>query len=510
MRKSRVVGMAAVAAGSVALLFGASILALRSTWTSNYVERRAISFLEARLNARVEVGTIELILYPSLAVMGTEFRATRRDSSESVPFVAIDRFQISGSPWALWRRHVSSIELDGLELRIVRGASGQPAMTRPKNDVLVDRVVVRNGRLVIVPRNPQKVPLEFALHEVSVTDFGFDRSSTYAAQITNPKPTALIQAEGHIGPWDATDFATTPLDGVYLLANGDLGTIKGIGGALESSGKFAGVLERIRVEGTTTSRDFQLKMAGNAVPLETQYVAIVDGTSGDTILEQVNATLGSSRLTARGSIASMPGAKARAISLRVTADDARFEDLLRLAIKGDADPPMRGLLNLDTSFVLPPSDEDIPLRLDLNGTFSIAQGQFTSDAVQDKVDALSRRGRGQPKNQNVNNVLSAFGGTFALEKGVLSLPRLQFSVNGARVDLAGNYRLPTETMAFRGTLSLDAPVSKTVTGFKSILLKAVDPLFRRNGAGTQIPIAITGTVAKPAFKVEARRIFSRK
>lgn len=508
MSRSRVIGITAVVAGSLVLLSVGAILALKSSWAADYVERRAITFLERRLNAKVEIGSIELVLYPRLAVSGTQFRLARADTPDGAPFLSIERFRISGSVWTLPQRHVATIELDGLDFRVLRGRP-RMVMERPRGDVLVDTIVVRNGRLRIIPNDPEKLPLEFALHEVTLTDFGFDRSSTYAAQITNPKPTALIQSEGHIGPWDASAMASTPLSGVYLLANGDLGSIKGIGGELRSSGKFEGVLERIRVEGTTSSKDFHLMLAGNPIPLETQYVAIVDGTSGDTTLEQVDATLGSSHLTARGSITTIPGVQGRTISLQVTAKDARFEDLLHLAIGGTAAPPMRGLLNLDTSFLLPPTDEDVPLRLRLDGRFTITRSQFTSDLVQDKVDELSRRGRGQPGNAQVNNVLSAFGGAFSLNHGVLSLPSLRFTVNGARVDLRGNYRLPTEALAFTGTLSLDAPVSKTVTGFKSLLLKAVDPLFRRNGAGTQLPISISGTVNKPAFKVDARRIFRR-
>ncbi len=509
MNRPRIVVAAAVVAGCLTALALGGIVALKSSWASDYVERHAVTFLERRLNATVEIGSIELSLYPRLAVSGTGLRLSRAGASDGGPFLSVERFQISGSAWTLPRRHVSAIELDGLDFRVFRGKA-RTSMARPRGDVRVDTIVIRNGRLLIVPSNPEKVPLEFALHEVTLSDFGFDRASAYSAQITNPKPTALIQSEGHIGPWDAATMSTTPLSGVYLLANGDLGSIKGIGGELRSTGKFDGVLERIRVEGTTSSKNFQLMLAENAVPLETHYIATVDGTTGDTTLEQVEATLGASRLTARGSIASIPGVKGRSITMQVTATDARFEDLLHLAIRGTAEPPMAGLLNLDTSFELPPSDDDVALRLKLNGRFAITRGQFTSDTVQDKVDALSRRGRGQPKNDKVNNVLSAFGGTFALSRGVLSLPSLKFSVNGARVDLRGNYRLPTEALAFTGTLALDAPVSKTVTGFKSVLLKAVDPLFRRNGAGTLIPIAISGTVSKPAFKVEVGRILRRK
>lgn len=508
MSRSRVIVRAAVVAGCLVLLAVCGLLALKSRWAAGYVERQAITFLERRLNAKAEIGPLVLVLYPRLAVSGTHLRL-RRASPDGTPFLLVERFTISGSLWKLPRRHFTSVELDGLDFRVLRGRI-QPVVARPRGDILVDTVVVRNGRLLIVPSNPEKLPLEFALHAVTLTDFGFDRSSTYSAQVTNPKPTALIKTDGHIGPWDATAMSSTPLSGVYLLEKGDLGSIKGIGGELRSSGKFGGVLDRIHVEGTTSSSDFRLMLADHAIPLETRYVATVDGTSGDTILEEVDARLGSSHLTARGSITSMPGVKGRTISLQVTATDAKFEDLLYLAIGGTAQPPMRGLLNLDTGFLLPPSDEDVPLRLQLDGRFAITRGHFTSDTVQDKVDELSRRGRGQPKNDNVSNVLSTFGGTFSLQHGVLSLPNLRFSVNGARVALRGSYRLPTQSLAFAGTLSLDAPVSKTVTGFKSVLLKAVDPLFRRNGAGTVLPISITGAVDKPAFKVDARRIFRRK
>ncbi len=508
MIRPRVGTVALSVTGALTALAILSVVTLRSPWMSAFVESRATTYLEQRLNAKAHVGTLEIVLYPRLSVSGTQFHLTKPDAKDDSPFLSVERFHIEGTPWQLFRRHVSRIELDGFVLTVQRGGT-RPPVSRPRDDVRVDALTVRNGRLLVVPSNPDKLPLEFTLHEVTLKDFGFDRSSAYTAQVTNPKPTALIQAEGRIGPWDAADLATTPIAGAYLLANGDLGSIKGLGGHLQSSGRFQGTFARIRVEGTTASANFHLQLAGNDVRLDTHYIALVDGTSGDTTLEQVDARLGSSRLTARGSITSTPGSKRRTIALQVAATDAKLEDLLRLAIGGAVEPPMTGLLNLDTSFLLPPSEEEVPLRLRLSGQFRITGGQFASDLVQDKVDELSRRGRGQPGNQRVNNVLSTFGGSFSMNAGVLTLPRLRFSVNGARVDLTGNYRLPTATMAFRGTLRLDAPVSKTVSGFKSVLLKAVDPLFRRNGAGTQLPIAITGTVRAPSLRVEPGRIFTR-
>jgi hypothetical protein len=38
-----------------------------------------------------------------------------------------------------------------------------------------------------------------------------------------------------------------------------------------------------------------------------------------------------------------------------------------------------------------------------------------------------------------------------------------------------------------------------VTGWKAILLKPMDPLFNKHGAGTEVPFKITGTESEPHF-----------
>jgi hypothetical protein len=41
------------------------------------------------------------------------------------------------------------------------------------------------------------------------------------------------------------------------------------------------------------------------------------------------------------------------------------------------------------------------------------------------------------------------------------------------------------------------------------LLKIVDPLFKRKGGGSSVPIKITGTRDKPAFGLDMGRVFKR-
>ena len=93
------------------------------------------------------------------------------------------------------------------------------------------------------------------------------------------RPLAGRGAEGH------------PCERNYSFTHADLNTIKGIGGILSSTGKYGGTLGNIRVTGTTDTPDFSLDVSGHAVDLKTQFDATVDGTTGDTQLNSVHATL---------------------------------------------------------------------------------------------------------------------------------------------------------------------------------------------------------------------------
>ena len=65
------------------------------------------------------------------------------------------------------------------------------------------------------------------------------------------------------------------------------------------------------------------------------------------------------------------------------------------------------------------------------------------------------------------------------------------------------------TLSGNRLLLLDAKVSETTTGVKSLLLKVVDPLFKKDGGGSAIPIKIEGTRHDPKFGLDVRRIFKK-
>jgi hypothetical protein len=505
MTRRRQLLFGVLTAAGVTLLF--AVVVLSSSWAERRVGREIVRILEARFDATASVEEVSLTLFPRLAITGRGLTFTREREEHRLPFVRVDRFHASGSLVRLLRHSIDLIEIEGFQIDVARGPKPPgESMKVTARDLAISEIRVNKGLLRIIPDNPEKLPLHFQLDTVTFHDFSFERAGRYSAVLTNPKPEGLIRSSGSFGPWNTYTPRSTPLSGDYQF-DANLATIHGIAGTLNSSGSFSGVLESIKVTGAATTPDFQLELAKQPLNLDTRFRAVVDGTSGDTYLEEVDATLGKSHILAKGSVAGAPGAKGRTIALNVKAD-GRFEDFLRLAVKAQR-PPMRGGITLATSLVIPPGDVDVVHKIQLKGSFKILRGQFASDTVQDKVDELSRRGRGEPENERVQNVVADFGGSFALQNGQLDLPKFQFSVEGARVALGGNYRLPTQQLDFEGALLLDAPLSKTTTGFKSLLLKVFDPLFRKQGAGTMLPIVVSGTVNQPSFGLDKGRLIGR-
>ena len=84
------------------------------------------------------------------------------------------------------------------------------------------------------------------------------------------------------------------------------------------------------------------------------------------------------------------------------------------------------------------------------------------------------------------------------------MDRLIFAMPGADVKLAGSYGMRSEKIDFAGHLLMDARISETVDGYKSWLLKPIDPFFAKDGRGAVIPIKITGTREDPQYGLNFR------
>jgi hypothetical protein len=380
-----------------------------------------------------------------------------------------------------------------------------PAAPGGMPTLYIDRLTANNAAFDIWPRDPAKLPRHFDIHDLEMRDIGRTSSAAFHASITNPKPRGRIDTEGTVGPWNAADPRKTPIQGDYLFGNANLDTIRGIGGTLSSGGTFEGLIERIIVRGHTETPDFSIDVAGQPMPLRTTYVAVVDGTNGDTWLEHVEARLRDTLIVAKGEVVRARDIKGRHISVDVVIDDGRLEDLLGLAVKADT-APMSGGITVRTRFVIPAGDEDVVDKIQLTGEFAISQARFANLNVQKRIDDMSRRGRGDggPAHEG-ESVVSNLRARFMMRNAAIDFSQLSFGVPGATVQLAGRYDLRREWLEFGGDVLLDASLAEMTTGMKSVAARLAQPLFRRPGGGTKLPIRITGTRTQASFGLNVRR-----
>ena len=165
---------------------------------------------------------------------------------------------------------------------------------------------------------------------------------------------------------------------------------------------------------------------------------------------------------------------------------------------------MTGIIALKAKLDLPPGEPDIANRLKLIANFRVSSAHFTNEKIQEKIDRFSLRSRGKvsqiaESNPDVHSILA---GAFVLNDGVLNFSRVHFQVPGTQVNLTGVYSLDGNRFDFHGHARMDAKVSQLVGGWKSIFLKPVDPFFSKHGAGTEVPIKITGTKSEPQIGLD--------
>lgn len=471
-----------------------------------YLRRKVVEMLGQKFQADVELKEFHVFLFPGVRIEGSGLALRHEGRTDVPPLISIHEFSaqagILGLPWKPWK--VDQVTLKGLVIQIPpkedRGdQNGPKARNIP---VLIGEIVSDDAELRMLPKSDDKDPHVFAIHHLVMHSVGLDRPASFTAQLTNAVPPGEIETKGTFGPWSPDDPGQTPLAAEYTFDKADLGYFKGISGILSSKGKFGGVLERIEVEGKTSTPDFTVTLGGHPLDLETDFSATVDGTNGDTLLHPVTAHLLNTVIVAQGGVVKSQNKdkKGKEITLDVTVDKGRIEDLLRLAVKADQ-PPLTGAINFKTKFDLPPGHGDISDRLNLDGKFDVGDAQFTSPEVTAKIESLSRKAQGQPENKNAGSNLSELKGNFVLDNGVISFRGLTFTVTGAQVALNGKYGLDKEDLDFHGKLRMQAKISQTTTGVKSLVLKAVDPFFRKDGK-TEIPIKITGQRDHPSFGLD--------
>jgi hypothetical protein len=475
------------------------------------LRRKVVETLSARFHSPVELDRLSLSMSKGVVVTGGGLRIlylagpTKPDARPNAPpMLTVGSFEFHTGWRELLRptTRVVSVKVRGLQLNIPPKEERGVAMPddpkrrgQPQLGILVDTIDCTDAKVVIETSKPGKKPLEFVISKLVLTDVGVKKPLNYEAVLVNPKPVGNVRSTGRFGPWQGDNPRDTPLDGSYEFTHADLSSIHGIGGILSSTGTFDGSLGNIAVDGVTDTPDFRLDVSDHPLPLHTEFHAVVDGTTGDTWLNTVRARVGRSELVAAGAVTRSDKVPGHTTDLRVVMEKGRIEDMLVLGLK--ANPTlMRGALGLKAHILIPPGPVSVSRKMRLEGTFAIHGAEFNDAQMQQKVDTLSMRAQGKPKLANARDaevVASSLTGKFSQADAVVDVSELHYEMPGAQVQMEGKIELVPSTFAFHGKVRTEATASQMTTGWKSLLLSPFDGLLKKNGAGLELPVKVTGT-----------------
>ncbi len=511
----------------IAALAGLIVIVAALAYAAHNAEpilrRRVVATLEERFGSPVQLDALHITVLRGLQVSGAGLRIFDPNAAQPILSVASFNFRTGVRQLLEPTMRVDEVQVHGMQLTIPPKNERGTLLTfkkskpgHPRFSIIVDKIVVSDMTLTIDTDKPGKQPLVFLINDVTLHDVGPGRAFPFDAKLVNAKPVGDIHSTGQFGPWQQDNPRDTPVQGSYSFTHADLGPIKGIAGMLSSTGTYSGTLGEIGVVGTTDTPDFSLDVSQRPVPLRTEFNATVDGTTGDTILNSVHATLLHTVLQVSGRVvraADLPGktgeASGHLIDLSVTSDQARIEDILRLAAK-TSPPLVEGSLALHATLVIPPGHASVSQKMRVQGTFRVSGATFSNAHWQQTIDNLSARAQGNPKEKgdqaSAPRVQSEMNGTFVLANAVASLSSLHYQMPGAQVDLAGKYSLDGQTFDFSGKVRTQATASQMLTGWKSIVAMPFDKLLKKDGAGVEVPVTISGTKSDPKFGVDLGKL----
>jgi AsmA-like protein len=487
--------------GLILILAAATLCVAMLLWSRlwPFTEAPVLESLREASDSQVQVRAFHRTYFPSPGCI-LEGIAFDHGSSAGKPLITIEKLTIRGTYLRLLSKRVSLIKGDGMRVFIPAFGTGQAFHTIHSN-IMIDEIVANGASVEFASHDPDKPPLRFDIHEASLRDVGWKGPLSYRLKVRNPEPPGEVTTSGKFGVWNKSDPGQTPISGEYKFEQADLGVYHGIAGRLSSTGKFGGTLGHIDISGTTDAPDVEVKSGKHPVKLITEFSAYVDGTHGDTFLKRVDAHFSKTHIIAEGSIAKSANGKGKTALIDLSSSNAHIEDILRLFVKADR-APMSGSVILQAKAEIPPGHRRFLEKITLRGSFGIGGGIFNKPSTQEGVNKLSAGARGEKDPADPETVLTDLTGQVVLENGTVRFSDLSFGVPGAAARMHGTYNLISHKIDLRGQLQVDSKISNTASGAKALLLKVMEPFFKKRHKGEVVPVRISGTYEHPTYGLD--------
>jgi hypothetical protein len=484
-------------AGGVALvvLLGVGVFA-DAHWPYRY--RVVKPLLEDVLGSQIEITRYHRTYFPHPGFVADGLTLRRKSALNLSPIGSVEQLAVQGT-WAdllMLRPIVRLVDMQSLRIVIPAPGSGANREDFPPGsasdfagpDTLIEELKIHNGLLEIMRANG--LSFSFPIKELDVRDFQKGRANQYVVDMQNAIPHGHIQSSGSFGPLNAQNLGATPVAGTFSFSSVRLQDIGDIRGTLTSSGRFEGSMAQIEATADSDTQDFAVG-SGGPTPVHGSFRCAINGQTGEVVMHQVEVKSGTTLISASGAVVGNP----KITNLDIAIKNGRAEDVLRPFVHGEA--PIAGSLWLKGHASVGPTEKGVGFlqRLRVDGIFDVPNEQVTNGPAEKTLSDFSRRAqknKGDSAAGDASDVLSAVKGLGQIRNGIASSPHLTFKVAGAQATLQGTFNFRDETVHLTGNLSMQSEVSHAETGFKSVLLKPLDPFLKKRHAGAVIPIAVIG------------------
>ncbi len=446
---------------------------------------------------------------PGCVAEGIDFLHRKR--KDLAPLITVETLVLRTGYTGMFRvtKLVDYVQVGGLHIRVPPKNPNGTQETFPLTNsvsgktITIGEITTDNAVIEFLTKQLDEDRFILKIDHLTLDHVAQSDPVTFHARFKNTEPPGEIRSDGKFGPWNDDDPAITPLSGTYTYEHVKLGVFEGIQGTLASQGKFSGRLGHIEAEGNADVPDFNVSGSKHPERLASNFQAVIDGTNGDTYLTRVESHFGRTTVISEGEVKGHPGQHGKTVTLNVSVNQGRIEDLLRL-FTGAVRPAEIGSVRLKTKVDLPPGPQAFLRRLRLDGDFGIGDAHFTDPQLQQPVNRLAESARGETKRQeeaDTSIVLSNLKGHVSAKGGIATLSKTSFTEPGTLAEMEGTYNLIDKKLNLRGVLHTNGKLADTKSGFKSLALKALGPFMKKKSI-TVVPFEITGTSSNPSLGLD--------
>jgi hypothetical protein len=459
-----------------------------------------IDLLQKRSRRSVSVDSFRSTYFPPGCVAeGVKFWLYTQ--KEQAPLITIQKIEISVTyPSLLTFRHrLDTVTVTGLHL--IEPAHRPPEEPTPlllltsstsESSLPIRHLHVHNAVLDFYHGSGFR-PLRITFYKLSAENVSANSAVTYNAELSDSEVPGLIRSTGSFGPWNSKQQSAIPARGSFTYQHGDLSPIQVVSGSLDSKANFNGQLGHLNVNGWALVHDLDVSQSSHSRDMALQYNLAINAITGEIAVRKISAAFNHSEVLFSGSISTVHPTNGRLVSIDLSSQHARVEDLLDLFNSNN--PALTGDIKFTAHVGLAPVEHSFVEDMSLNGSFEIAKAAFTNpltEAGLTKLSQTSRTGKREDLADRTSAILSDLKAQTTVTRGVAHFSQVDFRVPGAKAVLSGSYSLLTYEADLHGRLITSGNISNTRNGLKSLFIKVITPFFKRYEHARIIPFKITG------------------